>query len=238
VGVVSLAVSTNFLVPSGRVTIGTESTTDGKLQIRGAGVADATTTYGVILDRGTKIAWTNTGNASTGEYIYSQADAPYSVTIHSGGYNALACPNTGHVYINYESGTCSIGSTSFSTSYKLYVTGQIYATSDITAYSDRRKKENITTIDNALDKVSGLRGVFYNRIDDEFKKRNLGVIAQEVLEIVPEAVSYASDTDEYGVKYGNMVGLLIEAIKEQQATITSQGERINSLEKLLKSQDA
>jgi hypothetical protein len=235
VGVVSLASATNFLVPSGRITIGTENTTDGRLQVRGAGVADATTTYGIILDRGTKIAWTNTGNASTGEYIYSQADSPYAVTIHSGGYNALACPNTSHVYINYEAGTCSIGSTSFSTSYKLYVTGQIYATSDITAYSDRRKKENITTIDNALDKVSGLRGVFYNRIDDESKKRNLGVIAQEVLEIVPEAVSYAEDTDEYGVKYGNLVGLLIEAIKEQQATIASQGERINSLEKLLKS---
>jgi hypothetical protein len=219
---------------TGLVTLGAESTTDGRLQIRGSGVADAITTYGVILDRGTKIAWTDTGNSSTGEFIYSQQSSPYGVTIHSGGNNAISCPNTSHVYINYEAGTCSIGSTSFSTSYKLYVTGQIYATSDITAYSDKRKKENITTIDNALDKVSALRGVFYNRIDDESKKRNLGVIAQEVLEIVPEAVSYAPDTDEYGVRYGNMVGLLIEAIKEQQTQIESQKTEIEELKDLVK----
>ena len=223
--------SSNRVLVAEKLSIGGWGTPDAALNIRGYGVADASTTYGVILDRGTKIAWTNTGNASTGEYIYSQADGPYSVTIHSGGYNALACPNTGHVYINYESGTCSIGSTSFSTSYKLYVTGQIYATSDITAYSDRRKKENIITIDNALNKVSSLRGVFYNRIDDDKKKRNVGVIAQEVLEVLPEAVSYAYDTDEYGVKYGNMAGLFIEAIKEQQKQIEELKSKLDAFTK-------
>jgi hypothetical protein len=228
-----LSANNNVLIPA-KLSIGNFDSNDGGLNIRGYGVADGSTNYGVILARGTKIAWTDTGNASTGEYIYSQAGSPYSVTIHSGGYNALACPNTSHVYINHEAGTCSIGSTSFSTSYKLYVTGQIYATSDITAYSDKRKKENITTIDQALNKVLGLRGVFYNRIDDDSKQRNLGVIAQEVLEILPEAVSYANDTDEYGVKYGNMAGLFIEAIKEQQTQIESQKTEIEELKDLVK----
>jgi Chaperone of endosialidase len=208
--------SNQVYIPT-KLSIGSWDSNGAGLNLRNYGVADATTDFGFILDRGTKIAWTNGTNGTTGEYIYSQQSSPYAITIHSGSYNAFACPNTGHVYINYEAGTCSIGSTSFSTSYKLYVTGSIYATGDVIGYSDRRKKENIVTIDNALEKVSALRGVFYNKINES--ERNLGVIAQEVLDIVPEAVSYAKDTDEYGVKYGNIVGLLIEAIKEQQKQI-------------------
>jgi hypothetical protein len=109
---------------NGLVTLGTENTTDGRLQIRGSGVADTTTTYGVILDRGTKIAWTNTGNNSTGEYIYSQQSAPYGVTIHSGANDAIACPNTGDVYINHQGGNLLVGTTT-STGAKLEVNGSI-----------------------------------------------------------------------------------------------------------------
>ena len=90
---------------------------------------------------------------------------------------------------------------------------------DIVAYSDIRKKTDIVTIDNALNKVTNLRGVYYTRIDDPSCKRQTGVIAQEINEILPEAVTYAADIDEYGVKYGNIVGILIEAIKEQQQQI-------------------
>ncbi len=54
-----------------------------------------------------------------------------------------------------------------------------------------------------MDKLLRLRGVWYNRIDDETKKRNIGVIAQEVDEVLPEVVTYAEDVDEYGVAYGN-----------------------------------
>jgi hypothetical protein len=101
----------------------------------------------------------------------------------------------------------------------LYVSGAIYSTDDIVAYSDRRKKTNITTIDNALDKVNRMRGVFYDKIDDIKKGRQTGVIAQEINEVLPEVVTYAKDVDEYGVSYGNVVGVLIEAIKEQQLQI-------------------
>jgi len=110
---------------TGLVTLGTESTTDGRLQIRGSGVADATTTYGVILDRGTKIAWTNTGNASTGEYIYSQQNSPFGVTIHSGANDAISCPNTGDVYINHQGGYLLVGTTTNSGGAKLQVNGEI-----------------------------------------------------------------------------------------------------------------
>ena len=89
-------------------------------------------------------------------------------------------------------------------------------TNDITSSSDERIKTNIQTIDNALEKVTQLRGASF--IKDG--KESIGVIAQEVEEIVPEVV--VTGKDEEGLKsvaYGNMVGLLIEAIKEQQIQI-------------------
>jgi hypothetical protein len=124
-----------------------------------------------------------------------------------------------------------IGTSTTSASYRLYVEGGIFATGDIVAYSDRRKKTNIETIENALEKVTSLRGVFYDRIGEESKGRQLGVIAQEVDEVLPEAVNYAADVDEYGVKYGNMVGVLIEAIKEQQQQIKELKSQLDGLTK-------
>ena len=88
------------------------------------------------------------------------------------------------------------------------------AAGNVTAYSDIRLKENIEGIPNALEKVKQIRGVTFTRNDQEDKElRHTGVIAQEVEKVLPEVVS----EDNLGVKnvaYGNMVGLLIEAIKE------------------------
>jgi hypothetical protein len=78
-----------------------------------------------------------------------------------------------------------------------------------------------------------MRGVFYSRINDETKKRNIGVIAQEVEKILPEVVTYAADVDEYGVSYGNFAGLFIEAIKEQNEIIKKQSAEIKELKEIL-----
>jgi hypothetical protein len=96
---------------------------------------------------------------------------------------------------------------------KLSVGGDIYATGNITAFSDIRVKENICTIDKALDKVTNLRGVYYTRKDLEDKSRQLGFIAQEVNEIIPEAVKINTAGD-YSVNYGIVTALLVEAIKD------------------------
>ena len=97
-------------------------------------------------------------------------------------------------------------------------TGNFTATGDVTAFSDITLKKNIELIPNALDKVLSLRGITYNRIDIENEPKQSGVIAQEVEKVLPEVVA----TNDEGIKsvaYGNMVGLLIEAIKEQQQQI-------------------
>ena len=116
-----------------------------------------------------------------------------------------------------DNGSVSINSSSQG-SYIFNVTGDIYATADVIAFSDARVKEDVRTVENALDKVTKLRGVTYIKKDEENKKRKMGVIAQEVLEVLPEVVHEDND-GYYGVSYGNIVGVLIEAIKEQQKQI-------------------
>ena len=72
----------------------------------------------------------------------------------------------------------------------------------------------MTTIDNALDIVDSLRGVYYTK-DDE---RGIGVIAQETEKVLPEVVHDQEDGYK-SVAYGNIVGVLIEAIKELKAEV-------------------
>ena len=96
--------------------------------------------------------------------------------------------------------------------------GSITAAGDVTAFSDARIKKNVNTIEKALDKVLQLRGVSYQRTDIESDKTHIGVIAQEIEKILPEVVS-ENDKGNLSVAYGNIVGILIEAIKEQQLQI-------------------
>jgi hypothetical protein len=113
----------------------------------------------------------------------------------------------------YSSGGLAIGSSNFTFNDGA---GTVTAT-DFIATSDSRTKNNVVTIDSALDKVLKLRGVYFDR-KIEPGERRVGVIAQEVEEILPEVVH----TDNDGMKsvsYGSMIGLLIEAIKEQQEVI-------------------
>jgi len=117
-------------------------------------------------------------------------------------------------------------------SYSVSVGGTLYCTQNIYAYSDRRKKTNIVTIDSALGKVLQLRGVYYNRIDPEpedIGRRDIGVIAQEVLEVLPEAVKHSEHTDEYSVNYGNMAGIFIEAIKDLKKELDELKAELNML---------
>ena len=102
-------------------------------------------------------------------------------------------------------------------------TGAITTIGDITAFgsfSDRRLKENIVKIENPLDKILQISGYTFNYIGDN--KPMTGVIAQEIEEVLPEVVyeTEAIDgTSAKAVRHGNIVGLLIEAIKELKAEV-------------------
>ena len=117
---------------------------------------------------------------------------------------------------NYFSGNVGIGLTGITE--KLHVSGNILATGDVTAYSDKRVKTDISKIKDPLNKVCSINGYTYKRTDTDDDKTHTGVLAQEVMEVLPEVVHGSEDTT-YSVAYGNMVGLLIEAIKELKLEI-------------------
>ena len=89
----------------------------------------------------------------------------------------------------------------------LVINGNITSAANVTAFSDIRLKSDVHTIENGLDKVSKMRGVTYTK---DFIPGS-GVIAQELEKIAPELVE---DGKYKSVAYGNIVGYLIEAIKE------------------------
>lgn len=115
-----------------------------------------------------------------------------------------------------SSGYLRHGGSIFLTSLGSNNNGSLVADGDVTAFrqntsSDARLKKNISTIDNGLQKVNAMRGVSYELLRDS--TRNVGVIAQEMEEVVPEVVTDGEDGMK-AVNYGALVGVLIEAVKE------------------------
>ena len=107
---------------------------------------------------------------------------------------------------------------------KLDKDGNAIFKGNVTAYgslSDRRLKQNIENITDAVEKVQDLNGVTFEYKKDG--KRATGLIAQDLEQVLPEAVYTSSDIEtgeeHKAIHYGNVVGLLVEAIKEQQDQI-------------------
>lgn len=105
--------------------------------------------------------------------------------------------------------------------------GNFTARGNVTAYSDVRLKTNIETIENPLETVSKLRGVTFTRIDDN--SEGVGVIAQEIKEVLPQVVH--EQDGKLSVAYGNIVGVLIEAIKELKQEVDELKQEVRELKK-------
>ncbi len=97
------------------------------------------------------------------------------------------------------------------------LTGNFTATGDITAYSDVRLKTDIETILSPLEKIRELVGVTFDRRDVDVP-RQTGLIAQDVNDVIPEAV-HIDDNGYMSLAYGNLVGLLVEGIKTLEARL-------------------
>jgi hypothetical protein len=139
--------------------------------------------------------------------------------------------------VNNTSGKVTTGSIGVGTAAS-GTTGEIRATNDITAFysSDMALKENIIIIDNPIEKIKALRGVYFDWTDDYInarggedgyfvRKKDVGVIAQEVEKVLPEIVAQRSDGNK-AVKYDRLVSVLIEAVKELNEQVTDLREKL------------
>jgi len=107
--------------------------------------------------------------------------------------------------------------------------GSVAVANSWTTFSDVRYKENIATIDHALDKIDNLNGYYYTWKNGDDKSRQAGLLAQDVEKVLPEIVN----TNEQGYKsvdYGKMNALLLQALKEQNDLIKTLQQRLEKLE--------
>jgi len=212
-------------------------------------VGDATyTDYGFRILRGNTGANAPSGisHRGTGDFYLTAEDAG-AITFNTSGIERMRIASTGTITVPYINVSASVpyiqlsdtdatgdwrvlvnsgvfvlqSSTDTYGSNKMTVTsaGALTMLGDVTAFSDERLKTNIRTIDNALDKVSAMRGVYF----DKDGRSSTGVVAQEIEKVLPEVVH---DGEYKSVAYGNIVGVLIEAIKELQAKVDKLEKRI------------
>jgi len=200
-----------YINNNGNVGIGTTSPgylldVNGTAQFRGAMYFGTTGQYGLI--------------SYTSNYL--------SVRGRIGQMLYLGSNDTdGQMVIN--NGNVGIGTTA--PTRRLWVNGDAGGTSSWYNDSDERLKKNITQIDNGLDKVMRLRGVYFEWKDttNHPEGRQVGLIAQEVEKVVPEVVDKKGEY--YSIATANLVPVLIEAIKEQQKEIEKLRLEIEELRK-------
>ena len=156
--------------------------------------------------------------------------------------------NTSGTKNHFIGGTTELFAKSFASDVEvqgdLYITGEGRFNADVIAYysSDRRFKDNIFTIESPIDKIKKISGVEFDWNEKgpawtrskEFGNtsgslHDIGVVAQEIQEILPEAVRTRED-GYLAVDYEKIIPLLIEGIKEQQTTIENLQSRIKKLE--------
>jgi|LakMenE18May11ns_1017448.scaffolds.fasta_scaffold9952295_3 hypothetical protein len=219
------------------------STISGSVKV----VTDAISGRVTTLE-GKDISITLTGDVTGTGTITDLANVSFATTIAAnsvalgtdttGDYVASLVQGTG-VTITNNSGegatpTISIGQAVATNSAVAFAS--VSATGDIVAFSgsDRRLKNNIVNISDALNKVKQLNGVTWEWNEDanEVTKTapSTGLIAQEVQEVLPEVVKERED-GYLGIDYSKMVGLLVEAIKEQQTQIAELKAEVEALKK-------
>ena len=185
---------------SDNVGIGTESP-DVRLVVKSSGYAGG---MKVLSSDGDELFKVRENSDGSGSIYLNDKDGTTGVYLHGDSIN----------YIN--AGNVGIGTTN--PGYKLHVVGSIAYTGSIYDVSDVRLKENIAPLDNALEKVASINSIYFNNKGEPEDNREIGVIAQEVEQVLPEVVS-ENDQGYKSVDYSKLTALLIEAVKEQEVQI-------------------
>ena len=194
---------------------------------------DADTVDGI---QGSNFLRSDTGDTASGDISFAGGagavtiNAGSDIRLNDGSWTGEATSkiqhHSSHTYYQYSnSGQMIFRDSAGANNFYFDASGNFTANGNVTAYSDIKFKKDIVTIDNAVDKIKKMRGVYYT--EKETERARTGVIAQELEEVLPEVVLDVEETNpttgettsSKAVDYGNMVGVLIEAIKEQQDEI-------------------
>ncbi|MBN2613364.1 MAG: tail fiber domain-containing protein, partial [Bacteroidales bacterium] len=168
---------------------------------------------------------TASGHSSTAMGTFTNASGSYSTAM---GYKANAIGNYSFaINLSNETGP-NLGANAFRISGAYTIGGNLAWTN----YSDRRLKKDIQVLstENNLTKIMQMNGVRF-RWKDNDSLLNLGFIAQDVNDIIPESVRYDELNDIYSMEYTAIIPVLVEGIKEQQKIIEELKARIEALEK-------
>tara|TARA_R100001443_G_scaffold20635_2_gene32781 strand:+ start:5041 stop:7017 length:1977 start_codon:yes stop_codon:yes gene_type:complete len=214
-----------FSGTAGTIVANVEGNVTGDLtgNVSGATTVTGTTLIGKLKKTASDTEFTlPASDGSAGQFLKTDASgnlgfaSATQTTINNNADNRIITGSgtanelEGEANLTYNGTTLSIGGTITSVT-NITASGTIQG-AEVTATSDERLKSDIQTIDNALDKVMNMRGVTYTMQAE----KGTGVIAQEVEKVLPEVVV---DNEYKSVAYGNMVGVLIEAIKELKTEI-------------------
>ena len=233
-GIPSIDVDANGTIQlgpyGGNIGLGTTNPT-AKLHVIGdVRVSGVSTFVGLVeLDSSLRDIYGNVGAAgsvliSTGAGVSWSASTPSAAAVTISEDNITSTPRY-PIFEDITSGTVQTLNVSPSKLQFIPSSGTLSATV-FTSLSDRTQKEDIRPIENAIGIVNQLTGVRYNWKNNT-NKPSIGLIAQDVEEVIPEVVVEMADGLK-SVSYGNIVAVLIEAIKEQQVRIEELEDRLNA----------
>lgn len=186
----------------------------GSVTLNTADVTESTNLYFTNARARTAISVSGAGSYNSTTGVITVNAAPVTSVAGKTGAVTLAIADTSGLQTALDGKFSASGGT---ISGNVSVSGTVTATGDITAFSDERTKMNIDTITEAIYKVKAMRGVSYVSKFD--MGEHIGVIAQEIERVVPEVVHTHSNGLK-SVAYQNLVGLLIEAIKDLEVRIS------------------
>lgn len=227
-------VSNNVFIMGSNVSIGVSNTTyaldvAGSVQFR----SNINIMNSSMMFRGLKItrnsnmdSFTNITSTTTSVPGYSYSNDELlgsSILLNTDGIERFRINSNGYVGIGASNPT-----------YNLYVTGNICATGDVTALSDERYKDNLIPISNATNLLQQINGYTYTRRDyEELQEasdtKHIGLVAQEVEKVLPEAISYDQVNDRFSINYHSIVSVLVEAIKEKDNQLKEHAIMIEDL---------